>query len=91
MDAEEQQRVPLPLASVRAAIRAHHRGKRMEALATVQDPRKRSTKLWQEVYWWLTAGTAARPQHQKLHREKLWHQLTGYGPLGYVFGSQGLP
>ena len=48
----------------------------------------------QEVYWRLTAGAAARPQHRKLHRlgEKLWHQLrTGYGPLGYVFGSQGSP
>ena len=93
-DAEEQQRVPLPLASARAAIRAHHRGKRMDALATVRDPRKKSTKLRQEVYWRLTAGAAARPQHRKLHRlgEKLWHQLrTGYGPLGYVFGSQGSP
>ena len=93
-DAEEQQRVPLPLASARAAIRAHHRGKRMDALATVRDPRKRSTKLRQEVYWRLTAGAAARPQHRKLHRlgEKLWHQLwTGYGPLGYVFGSLGSP
>ena len=92
-DAEAQRSVPVPLASARAAIRAHHRGERARVLAKAKYP-KESRQRRHDVYWTLTAGAAARPQHRALYRrgERLWHRLrTGYGPLGWAFGSVGYP
>eukprot|EP00754_Rhynchopus_humris_P030184 Rhum_TRINITY_DN15263_c1_g4::Rhum_TRINITY_DN15263_c1_g4_i1::g.147065::m.147065 len=92
-DAIAQRKVPVPLASARAAIRAHHRGKRAAILAKAEHP-KPSRRRRQDVYWKLTAGVAPQPQHRTLFRrgERLWHRLrTGYGPLGWAFGSVGYP
>ena len=92
-DSEAQLDVPLPMASAKAAIRAHFRGKRASTLAKMKHGEESCQRRY-DVYWKLTAGAAARAQHRTLYRrgERLWHRLrTGFGPLGWAFGSAGYP